>query len=287
MAEPNPNTSSQRKEKTRLIDLTGQTFGRLTVIRRDGNHPKKRQDGKVVKGETIWLCQCECGNLSRTQGRRLTSGRTRSCGCLNREAITKHGMWHSRVYKIWDGMKSRCENPHHSAYQRYGARGITVCERWHIFENFLADMGEPPVNHSLERIDNAKDYSPDNCKWATSHEQSRNKRSNRIEEFNGKSQTRADWAQEYGLTQNMMRARLDNGWTMEQALGLAPPPKRRKPVRGKPRTGDWVACRQCQQPFYRRKTSGARLYCSHKCYCDHRFFAADHHTRNAPPRQTV
>jgi hypothetical protein len=146
-----------------LIDMSGQIFGRLTVI---GRSTKANSTGAV-----FWCCRCECGTETETSGVNLRSGQTRSCGCLH---IT-HGMTLSPEYRVWRSMHQRCSNPKHIRYQRYGGRGITVCDRWGSFENFLADMGPRPTGLTLERKNNDQGYSPDNCKWATWSEQNRNK----------------------------------------------------------------------------------------------------------------
>jgi hypothetical protein len=167
-----------------MIDLTGQVFGRLTVVSLSG----KRGSG----GNRFWLCHCQCGNETLVTGSdlRRTTGNTRSCGCLQRErsaaANTIHGHSgrgsSSPTYYSWQRMKARCYNPNEPNFSNYGGRGITVCDRWRFgedgrsgFECFLADMGEKPPGIVLDRIDNDGNYSPANARWAT-HEQSANNR---------------------------------------------------------------------------------------------------------------
>jgi hypothetical protein len=154
------------------IDLKGKIFGRLTVI---------EEAGKNKYGAFWWKCKCECGNIKKVYGMNLTRGLTKSCGCLRIEKTvqrsTTHGKFHTFAYKVWADMLQRCNNPNSSSYQDYGGRGITVCERWQKFENFFEDMGERLYsNLTIERVDNSKGYSPDNCVWADKFVQARNKR---------------------------------------------------------------------------------------------------------------
>ncbi len=126
--------------------LIGQSFGRLTVLECVGVDKAHRR---------LWRCSCVCGNFVTSTTYPLRSGNTKSCGCLHRDVITVHGMARSPEYAIWAGMVQRCTNPKERAFLRYGGRGITVCERWLSFENFIADMRcRPSSDHSIDRIDN-------------------------------------------------------------------------------------------------------------------------------------
>jgi hypothetical protein len=128
-----------------------------------------------------------------------------------------HGLRYHPLYGRWNGMVQRCRDKNHVRYAKYGGKGITVCERWLSFPNFLADMGEPPVGTSIERIDNSKGYSPENCIWADSSTQMRNTSRTRLIEFNGKTQCVMDWAKEIGINESSLRERLEK-WPLEKAL---------------------------------------------------------------------
>lgn len=206
------------------IDLTGKVFGRLTVIRREANDPS---------GHSRWACKCKCGGQKIATGSSMIHGETKSCGCLkietsieNLKAIENpgkqcitHGMSYSPTWRIWQGMISRCYCPTNSAYPSYGGRGITVCQRWReSFENFFNDMGTRPEGLQIERKDNRKGYTPDNCKWATRKEQCRNKRNNRKLTLNGITRLLIQWAEETGIPMKYIHKRLDRGWTIRRAL---------------------------------------------------------------------
>lgn len=160
------------------IDLVGQKFGRLTVLREEKPHVST--SGKNIH---MWLCVCECdGKEVILRGDSLRHGRTKSCGCLRiqkcKERKASHGMVGQPEYKVWSNMKSRCYNSNTANYPNYGGRGIKVCERWlESFENFYEDMGErPSKNHSIERLDVNGGYSLENCIWIENEKQTRNQR---------------------------------------------------------------------------------------------------------------
>lgn len=191
-------------------NLSGQQFGRLTVLR----------EVMAGKSHRSWLCECSCGSERVVSHPALKSGRTQSCGCLRRELVAKKMTTHgatasgkaSRVYKIWSGMIARCEIKSASGYEQYGAKGVTVCERWKNFEHFLADMGEPPAGMSIDRIDGTLGYEPGNCRWATRQQQNENRKSVRWIEFDGKRMNVAQWARHLGI----------NSSTLLEALGKHP-----------------------------------------------------------------
>lgn len=125
----------------------------------------------------------------------------------------------TKTYRIWSGVKSRCTNPRATGFKDYGGKGVSVCDRWLVFGNFLADMGECPSDkHSLDRIDNAKGYEPENCRWLLRSLQNRNRTTNRIIVANGVTATMAEWAEKTGLTPEAIRTRLNRGWTGERAI---------------------------------------------------------------------
>lgn len=132
-----------------------------------------------------------------------------------------HGLSKTPEFRTWTSMMTRCRNPRSQDYPRYGGRGIIVCERWNTFVNFLADMGHKPSRrHSIDRINTNGNYEPSNCRWATPIQQSRNQRSNRVIELNGRSQCVADWAEEYGMAPDTLRHRLDRGFSLEESLEM-------------------------------------------------------------------
>lgn len=199
-----------------FIDISGHKYGRLRVIKRDKNR----------KGRTAWLCKCDCGTFVTVLRQSLRSGATVSCGCYMREvtikAHKKHGhspsSGKSPEYSAWVSMIQRCNNPNSRAYKDYGARGIIVCDEWMSFDNFLRDMGCRPDSMTLDRIDNNGNYEPSNCRWATRKQQMRNRRNNRILEYNGKKLTLTEWSEETGLTIETIRNRLRLGWDLSHAL---------------------------------------------------------------------
>jgi len=130
----------------------------------------------------------------------------------------RHGMCDTSTYTVWDRMKSRCLREQDKDYKRYGARGISVCDRWMLFDNFLADMGVRPDGLQLDRINNDGNYSPENCRWVTPRQNTNNRRSSRFLEFKGKRQTIVEWAREMGICSKALMHRLKVGWSIEDAL---------------------------------------------------------------------
>lgn len=206
-------------------DLSHRVFGLLSVIAKADNR----------QGKTMWLCRCECGRHKTFPAGRLIRGDARSCGCwravLAKARFSRHGKSGSRVYNIWCQVMRRCLDPGDPRYARYGARGITVCERWRKFENFFADMGEPPDRHSIDRIDNRGGYSPDNCRWATAKQQSANSTRPVVITLNGESRNLSEWARYLGISPSTLIGRFAAGWPVELALTTGPTHRSRSPMR--------------------------------------------------------
>lgn len=193
--------------------LPGERFGRLVVT-------------AVIDGQTR-KCLCDCGTETVVLRCNLKTVNTQSCGCFRKEiepvASITHGQtcgkkW-SPTYRVWHGMLQRCLNPKTPRWGDYGGRGITVCAEWQAsFDAFLSDMGERPDGCSIDRIDNDGPYHKANCVWANDTQQARNKRSNRLLTYNGKTQTLAAWAEETSIPYYTLHSRLRRGWTLEKTL---------------------------------------------------------------------
>lgn len=194
----------------RLIDRTGERYERLVVVSRAPNKGGKDTNAR-------WVCRCDCGATVTSYGQDLARGKVKSCGCYNAEKIVKHGMARTHVYRAWIAMIQRCENPNTKNYERYGGRGITVSDEWHDFQTFFRDMGNRPAGYSIDRIDNNAGYSKENCRWSTTAQQNNNRRVNRKATINGRTQTIAEWAKEYGVTWQVMKGRVERGWSEEDA----------------------------------------------------------------------
>lgn len=214
------------------IELGGQVFGRLTVI---------RFAGKGKSRESKWECQCECGNVTIVFGTHLRSGTTSSCGCLHREVCaemmratsTKHGLHKTKEYHTWRSMKQRCNDPNSAGYPHYGGNRIKVCERWNeSFVAFLEDVGHAiSPQHSLDRYpDNRGHYSCGQCeeckengwefnvRWATAEDQANNRRDNVLLRLGDQVQSLGKWARALSLDPSTLKHRLERGWSDEQSL---------------------------------------------------------------------
>jgi hypothetical protein len=189
----------------KMRDLTGQTFGKLTAIKPIGKSHAK----------FVWEFQCQCGNLYEAIGTSVTGGDVVSCGC---HRARQGGETNTPTYHTWYNMLKRCNDPDNKDYPDYGGRGITVCPEWYDWKTFLKDMGHKPVGYTIERRDNLKGYSPDNCSWETYEVQENNRRDNRLITFNGKTQTLSKWAKSLGLRVDTLHLRLKRGIPVEEAL---------------------------------------------------------------------
>jgi hypothetical protein len=202
---------------TRTRNLSGQRFGMLVAL-----------SWVPAAGPARWNVQCDCGALKTVLGTCLSVGATQSCGC--RRSVPPSSRRHgdatregdSAEYVAWSGMRNRCLSRTSKAFANYGGRGITVCERWSLFENFLEDMGRRPTPmHSVERLDVNKGYSPQNCVWATRLQQNRNKRETQRLTIDGVSKPIAEWCEIYGQPYARVRLRiLKMGWPAKEALTL-------------------------------------------------------------------
>lgn len=203
----------------RRKDLTGFVFGWLTVIEAS----KKRSPNRAM----YWLCKCKCGTVKEISAQSLTRGAVVSCGCYNKEVNSqkaKHGHNRKRskkssTYITWTKMNDRCNNTNCREYKWYGSRGITICDRWKSYVNFLSDMGERPEGCSLDRIDVNGNYEPSNCRWVDKKTQANNTRRNIYITHQGITQTIAEWARSLGLKYDTLYRRITKfGMPIEKAL---------------------------------------------------------------------
>lgn len=208
---------------SRIKDLTGVAFGKLTVVAHAGTDRR---------GRSLWHCLCECGGEKVVKAENLARGRTQSCGCMaqaQREQAAQsqahaysRSQW-PREYKAWEGMIRRCTDPAWPQFADYGGRGLTVCSAWLMsFASFARDMGRAPVGGTIDRIDNTRGYMPENCRWASRKEQANNRRNNRLLTHNGRTMNVSQWAEHLGWKRNTLTNRLRNGWSVERTLTEAP-----------------------------------------------------------------
>lgn len=199
-----------------VIDLKGKKFGHLTV---------KEYIGTDKHNNAKWLCQCDCGNECEAISPALKQGKKMSCGCVSykgeNNGMYKHGKSNTRIHKIWDGIKYRCNNQNATGYKNYGGRGIGVCHEWESsFESFYKWAMSNGYNDdlSIERIDYNKGYCPENCKWIPLGEQPRNRRNTRTLTYNGITKTFQEWADDIGIKYATLYSRYRKGWSVEQVL---------------------------------------------------------------------
>lgn len=205
----------------KIIDLTGQRFGRLFVV---------AECGRSKDGQKMYRCVCDCGNVKEIRSGNLRSGKTLSCGCLGREktiarnkANKKHGMRHSRLYGIWMGMRQRCNWEKAINWHLYGGRGIKVCDDWnssfnHFMEWAIANGYEEDL--TLDRIDPDGNYCPENCRWATLGEQNNNKRTCVYVTIDGETKTVTEWCKLTGVNRMTAYNRIRRGWSPIEAVSI-------------------------------------------------------------------
>lgn len=196
--------------------MTGLKFNRLTC----------RSIHSSTKWGVYWLCDCECGNTIIVRGYEIRSGGTKSCGCFIidfRKSQTGikhsnfiHGMTHTNIYKRWKNINERCNKKSCKAYKNYGGRGIK-CE-WTSFKEFYKDMGNPPGNLTIDRINNDGNYSKENCKWSSKSEQANNRRTAHMLTYNGVTKNMKSWAKEFNITNRLLWWRINKGWSVKDAL---------------------------------------------------------------------
>ena len=208
-----------------FIDMTGRRFGRLVVLERAGSD---------AHGKPTWLCRCDCGRETTVDGTSLRRGRTMSCGCYQREIVSRanktHGMRGTRLYRVWAGMKTRVMNENAPNFKFYGGRGISVCDEWLEFEPFQSWALANGYTDSLtiDRINVNGDYEPGNCRWVTKAQQHNNMRSNRIITFMGEAYTLTEWSKLLGINRATLHGRLQRLPPEEAFLMPPPSPRSRK-----------------------------------------------------------
>ena len=207
---------------TRSKDMTGFRCGRLIVIR-----PMPIRCKNLI----VWECLCDCGNVKYARTGNLIKGSPKSCGCLippPPPRNVKHGMFGHPLYKTWEGMMARCYNENNKDFCLYGGRGISVCEPWHDPKSFAEDMSPRPDGRTLDRIDNSRGYSPDNCRWATAMQQHANKRSNKLFTINGETLHQREWCRRYNIPVSTFTNRMNEG--LDPLTSLTMPSRRPRKV---------------------------------------------------------
>lgn len=205
--------SSRLLREANVIDLTGKRYGRLIVCN------IHETDG----GDVYFDCRCDCGNSKVVRGQDLKRGSVRSCGCLRDDFVPKnktHGMSKTRLFKIWVGMRQRCENHNNPKYEIYGGRGIKVCSEWQEFEQFMKWSYENGYkdNLTIDRIDSDSNYEPSNCRWVDLKHQANNTRATIFLTYNGETKSASEWSDITGIPQNTITKRKRNGWDDKRNL---------------------------------------------------------------------
>lgn len=199
------------------INRIGERYGRLIV--------KRPAEGAEIRSYTMWYCICDCGGELLVANVSLSTGATKSCGCLGaemaRDRLITHGKSRTPEYAAWRNMMSRCYDKTNIGYHNYGGRGIVVCDAWHEFEMFLSDMGVRPEGMSIDRINNNIGYSKSNCAWSNKEQQCSNTRRNRKLTYLGKTQTVTQWAKELNMDRAVLSYRA-NHWNSDELCLTAP-----------------------------------------------------------------
>jgi hypothetical protein len=237
---------SDARQAQRISIAAGQRFGRLSIV--------AEESPKLVGTRSIrrFRCKCDCGKTTVVNLQGLRAKTIKSCGCLRQELSSARNTTHghtrgqhgkrtiSRSYSAWKQMRARCQRPAHAYFKHYGGRGIKVCERWQKFENFLADMGEPPQGTSLDRLNNDGDYEPANCAWRTQVEQMYNRRTTIHVLFQGERLSLRDWSERTGIPRATLHNRIVLlSWAPERALTTPHRPKLYRVTRER-KHDDWL-----------------------------------------------
>jgi len=205
-------------KKRKAEDFIGHRYGKLVVV---------GIAGKGTHNRTLMKCVCDCGNEKIVPFGNLNTGHSNSCGCLEQKNYERlgnlnksHGKSDTRLYNIWQGMKSRCNNPNVKCYKSYGGRGIKVCEEWENYEGFekWALLNGYTEKLTIDRINANGNYEPSNCRWVTMKEQLRNKRNTVYVTYNGVKKPLKTWAEEIGISYETLRSRRIKGWTDKEII---------------------------------------------------------------------
>lgn len=210
-----------------LLDISGQRFNKLTALYPTGEKSKNGHNA-------IWMCLCDCGNLTKANTGQLRCGGKKSCGCAVIEHASNlnriHGGREERLYSVWIDMRRRCSDPKDRNYKNYGGRGISVCDEWatdySAFREWAVSAGYDELAargvSTLDRIDVNGNYEPVNCRWVNSKTQCNNKRNNVSITYDGKTMTATEWSRYLGFSRNLVWKRLNAGWSVERALTKKP-----------------------------------------------------------------